>query len=233
MDDARQTATAAQWKLSDIVLGLAALATLQVAQLLIVRGFGAPAEPLSFATTVLRVFPTVVTAYLVLLLAYRRGFRLNSLGFVRPRTWRPAVLAWFGAILAGPTYVLIVSFLDRGQSALSFGTQASIDTRFGAFLQPGVLLWSISIVIVAPVVEEVIFRGLVFRALRTRWNFVPTLALTGLAFAAFHFDAATLPPLMVTGAFFAYAYERTGSLWGAIVPHAGLNALVLAATLAR
>jgi membrane protease YdiL (CAAX protease family) len=63
---------------------------------------------------------------------------------------------------------------------------------------------------------------------RGRWPLFPALILAGLLFAAFHLDGARLVPLIVIGALFAYAYERSGSLWCSIVPHAGLNAMWLA-----
>jgi membrane protease YdiL (CAAX protease family) len=50
--------------------------------------------------------------------------------------------------------------------------------------------------------------------------------LSGFVFAAFHLSATTLIPLTLTEIAFAWAYARTGSTGVAILPHAGLNAIV-------
>jgi membrane protease YdiL (CAAX protease family) len=84
-----------------------------------------------------------------------------------------------------------------------------------------------------PLLEEIIFRGLLFRGLRTRFRLVPALVVTGLLFAAFHMDPLRLVPLAIAGAAFAYAYERSGSIWPAIVAHAGLNAVWVTVILVR
>jgi membrane protease YdiL (CAAX protease family) len=52
-------------------------------------------------------------------------------------------------------------------------------------------------------------------------------------FAAFHLDVAQLIPLVLVGLLFAYAYERTGSLWCSVAPHAGLNATFCLVLFAR
>lgn len=71
--------------------------------------------------------------------------------------------------------------------------------------------------IVAPVFEEVVFRGLIFGYLR-RWN-VPAAVLVSTAlFAAFHLP--TLPVTQVVGGVvFAVAYQMGNSLMVPIVIH--------------
>ncbi|MBM3865386.1 MAG: CPBP family intramembrane metalloprotease [Verrucomicrobia bacterium] len=84
-------------------------------------------------------------------------------------------------------------------------------------------------VLIAPVTEELVFRGGVFRYLRTRWPRWPAILLPAAFFAALHVNWSTLEglssalPLVVLAVFFSLAYERTGQLGTAVVAHACFN----------
>ncbi len=212
----------------EVVGALLLLVSLQVIQVLLFRAGGSPDTMLGLEAETFRYFPTAITAYVVLVLTHRRGFSLGEFGFRRPRSWRPSVYAWAGAVLIGPAYaaVLLIAGIDTN----GLGTAATFERYIDWLTRPSTLLLIFGVVILAPVVEEIIFRGLVYRAIRQRWAVLPAVVVTGIIFAAFHYDEARLIPLVFIGAFFAFAYERTGSLWGSIVAHAGLNAMVVAVT---
>jgi uncharacterized protein len=90
------------------------------------------------------------------------------------------------------------------------------------------------VVVVAPVVEEVFFRGLFYGSLRSRLSPLLATAGTGALFGAIHFtgtDTLPLLPLLAwVGVVWCVLYERTGRLWPAIALHAVNNALAVAAT---
>jgi membrane protease YdiL (CAAX protease family) len=83
--------------------------------------------------------------------------------------------------------------------------------------------------LIAPIAEEVLFRGTLFRYLRTRWPHWLALLLPGLVFAALHVNWRTLDgfgsflPLITLATILALAYERTGRISTAIVAHAFFN----------
>jgi membrane protease YdiL (CAAX protease family) len=83
--------------------------------------------------------------------------------------------------------------------------------------------------LIAPIAEEVLFRGTVFRYLRTRWPHWLALLVPGLVFAALHVNWRTLDglgsflPLITLATILALAYERTGRIGTAIVAHAFFN----------
>jgi len=81
-------------------------------------------------------------------------------------------------------------------------------------------------VVVAPVAEEFIFRGLVYHGLRRTHGFVWSLLWSSLFFTAVH------PPLGSAAVFClaavnAWIMERTGRLWLCVMVHAGYNAFAL------
>ena len=87
------------------------------------------------------------------------------------------------------------------------------------------------IAIVAPFAEEIFFRGFVFAGLRTRLSLWPAALISGGLFGLVHAPSGitTVVPLAIIGVVFAWLYERTGSLWLAIIAHAINNALALSA----
>ena len=89
-------------------------------------------------------------------------------------------------------------------------------------------------VVLAPLAEELIFRGLLHRSLRTRMRLVPATIISSVIFAIVHVDVALSQPLALVGltlvgAVMAIAYERTGSLLVPVVIHATHNAITIAA----
>jgi hypothetical protein len=86
------------------------------------------------------------------------------------------------------------------------------------------LFWFIAItVIVAPFVEEFVFRGFLFNALLRRMPFLAAAFASGALFAASHTDPYALFPLTFGGAVLAAVYYRTGSLFASMITHGLFN----------
>lgn len=91
----------------------------------------------------------------------------------------------------------------------------------------------LSAMLLAPVLEEILYRGLgqtaLLNTLGPAWRW-PILMLVSAGFAVVHLGAVTwhaLPALFLLGMVFGWLYERTGSLWPPILAHAGFNTLNL------
>lgn len=111
--------------------------------------------------------------------------------------------------------------------------QDDITQEFGSCDEAsGIVAAGLLIVVVAPIVEEVFFRGLLFGGLRRRLDFWPAAIVSGLIFGSIHFTGpdtlAIIPQLAVFGIALNWVYERTRSLWFAIFLHAINNAMAFA-----
>lgn len=90
------------------------------------------------------------------------------------------------------------------------------------------------VVILAPITEELLFRGWIYTALRARWSFAPSFIVTAAAFAAIHWDAdhrhmlGVLPLALAVG----LLRELTGSIRPTIALHAVYNLVIVVITLA-
>ncbi len=78
-------------------------------------------------------------------------------------------------------------------------------------------------VMIAPLCEELFFRGLLLQALRRHYSTPMAIGLSAFFFAAFHFNLPATLPLFAIASGFAVAYLYTRSLAAAIVMHAAYN----------
>ncbi|MDX8402117.1 MAG: CPBP family intramembrane glutamic endopeptidase [Mariprofundaceae bacterium] len=76
-------------------------------------------------------------------------------------------------------------------------------------------------VVLAPFVEELFFRGVLYRLFRQAFGWMPAVAASAVVFAAAH--GVLLSPQLAGGVLFALAFEWSRNLWVAILLHAGAN----------
>lgn len=137
---------------------------------------------------------------------------------------RAAVLTGVASVVIG---VLVVSLTtpvlgppEGPPLPISLGDPAAD----GAYL----IVLFVAAAMIAPVFEEMVFRGILFGWLRRHLGVVPATVLAALPHAAIHFDPATIPVLSVIFVLFAFLYERTGTLKAPILAHCVHNACTLA-----
>ncbi len=93
----------------------------------------------------------------------------------------------------------------------------------------GFFLLAVLLVVGAPLVEEIFYRGMLLRSLKRYLPAAPSILLTGLVFGAAHFSLVGLPGLALFGAFLAFQAHRSGRLGPSILTHAGFNSLTVIA----
>lgn len=86
------------------------------------------------------------------------------------------------------------------------------------------------IVIVAPIVEEVCFRGMLFGGIRTKLPLWAAALAAGAVFGLLHYTTgwSAVPQLIALGAILAVVYEKSDSIWAPIIMHAINNSVALA-----
>ena len=95
------------------------------------------------------------------------------------------------------------------------------------FSWPALVSMLIMAGVVAPLGEELAFRGLLFPWLRERFGVAVAALLSGLLFAALHGVMILIPALTAIGIALALFYQRCGSLWPVIVAHGAFNAIMV------
>jgi len=93
------------------------------------------------------------------------------------------------------------------------------------------------ILVVAPLCEELFFRGFLFHGLWGRIGFWPAALASGSLFALIHVSGRDLiglvVPFAIIGTLLAWIVRRTGSLWNSIAVHFLFNLIGLSASLAQ
>jgi len=142
---------------------------------------------------------------------------LTALGF-RRAGWRPIVLGALGT-----------AALSVGVSHLGIEPQG-MKQAMEIAQEPDRLLVSLAVLAgLAPLVEELIFRGLLYGWVAARWGSIAAWAVSSLAFAAAHVEPAHAILVLPLGLWFGWLRRRTGSLWPSLVAHAFNNGLAVAA----
>jgi len=111
------------------------------------------------------------------------------------------------------------------------------DTTIAAQVSAAPRTTALIVVFLAPFVEEVLFRGLVFGCVKEKSRVV-AYALSALLFAFLHVWTFAVSAwdlgyfvlmlqYLVPGLVFAWAFDRSGTLWTSILLHASVNALAL------
>jgi membrane protease YdiL (CAAX protease family) len=176
----------------------------------------------TFVQDVLLVVAMVMFARLSGAVTTPAAFGLRRVSFRRAATIAALVFVIFYAFL------LAWSQLDtsaKDDLAQDLGARDSTLALISVALLVG---------IVAPIVEELFFRGFLFGALGRVMHWVPAAMTTGLVFGGVHAGgtpAIFLVPLAVLGTLLCVLYRRTGSLLPGMGVHAFNNALALGVSL--
>lgn len=151
------------------------------------------------------------------------------------RSWRALGLQAAltnGASLALVVFLVSVSFAVLYSLAMTLLglerlTPPSLPSAFMETYPQRLALFSLA-VLVAPVAEEVFFRGFLLPVFVGRWGFLRGASLVSLLFGLSHVAPGLLVPAFVSGMLLAWLYRRTGSLWNCFIAHGAQNALAFA-----
>ena len=90
-----------------------------------------------------------------------------------------------------------------------------------------IIFLAVAIVIVAPFIEELFFRGFLYDQLRGKGGTLLTIVVTSLLFAFVHFSLITLIPIFIMGIAMGMLRERSGSILPSMIFHSANNLLAL------
>ena len=152
-------------------------------------------------------------------------FGLNAAG------WRRSLPAFLPALLIALPAIFFIHALSFRLLGGEASPQPLLQFMSDSPELSNRLLLAFTALIVAPVAEEVIFRGYIYGTARKyagRWW---ALALSAVIFAVIHAHLPSLGGLLVLAVALTLVYEFTASLWAPILMHALFNSLTIVATL--
>jgi len=218
-----------------LALAFALLVVLGIAVTYLRVQLGAsPAGPNQTAGLVAVQYLLLITiCFLVMLRRVRTsaGRELSVLGWRCPRGLRAAVLWGVGGY--GVYLVSIVGVTQLPQALQGFAlTPAQVGIHLlGDTTTLSTVIYLVLLGLIAPIAEELLFRGFVYAALRNHLSALPAILLSSVAFALMHVNTPGNWQILVFGVVLAVLYERTRSVIPCVICHALNNLLVFAAVL--
>jgi len=172
---------------------------------------------------------TLIVVVLILLRWVRDGaVEFAAVGF-RPPSWRAALRAWSVVVAGAAAYFSTAAATVVVLRSMGIGWKwQQIVWVVRDARGPGqmALAWGLAVVL-APVLEETAFRGVLYLPLRARLGVVPAALIVSFAFSAAHFYPYGAGMLFVLSLTFVALFERTGSLWLPIAAHGLYNGIVM------
>ena len=187
------------------------------------------------------VLDGVLLISLIVWLQHRHPAWRQIIGFPARRSLfkEIAIGAGLGLVVrfaAGVASVAVTSVLQRA-TGQSVSLPEQVRTGMSG---PAIALFALYAVIIAPVTEELVFRGLLYRRIRDRFGVAVGAICSAIPFGLIHYvggqpwrDVLTLQlTMVVTGIGLALIYERRKTLVADIAGHAAFNllAVILIAT---
>jgi uncharacterized protein len=172
----------------------------------------------------------IVLAMAAVAVAARRGWAVFQFQALPVRT---LMLCAAGGAAGGIFLAFLLSVVSEATGLPLHGVNEEL-MGLDALPPLGMALFAVIAAGTTPLVEELIFRGLLFQWLRGRLGAVIGALVSAVLFGGLHWPSGQAIWAGLVGFALALLFHRVGSLWASIAAHSGNNALaiVLVLTLA-
>jgi len=162
--------------------------------------------------------------FFAILWSHLRGWSWIDYLAIRGFSWRAC---WIG--FAGLAFFLAITY-PSGEVAEEGGGDFMIRAYQTAVFLP---LFSTALIVVAPVWEELFFRGFMHRGLAAAWGPTPAILFCSACWAMMHvqYELSLIALLFLVGVFFGFVRQFSGSTVLAVVLHAAMNGVAFIETI--
>lgn len=168
------------------------------------------------------VLYAVMTLFVYAFLTVRGLNVVQQFGLNRTNARDTFLAAIVGIVCIYPT-ILVLTWVSRMVIGDGAGDDATIEFLRSKPEWTALAIAGLLVVVVAPIAEEFIFRGLLYGVAKRFGGRIPACIATSMLFSAIHLNPVAIVPLFVLSVIFTLAYERSGSLWTPIVMHMLFN----------
>ena len=159
----------------------------------------------------------LIPIYILLLMGDEKK-RRNSLGirYTAPGIKRLGVVFVLG-MSAAVSVNVIVSLSQIARFSPKYQQVSEVIYSGGLFME------IVSAVIAAPILEELFFRGMIYKRLRDMINVKAAVVISALFFGTFHGNLVQFVYAFIIGLMLAYVYEKFKTIWAPVIFHVGAN----------
>lgn len=204
------------WKTSDTWIGLAILLIVLATFLFLSLQLDLVNSSIS---SLLLIIPQLLMVIPIAIIFLWRKVDWKELGFYKFK-WEDLAL--------GIGLLLLVYFISiiNNVVMMFLGVVTQAETIFDVLNEiDSLAVFILASTVVAPIFEEIFFRGFLFKGFRQKYGWKIALVVSSLIFSLFHGQIATLIPTFLLGSLFAYIYHRTESIFPSIIMHFMVNSV--------
>lgn len=177
-------------------------------------------------TTEVQGIAALITIPVMALLYHRDRVREKLCG-IKINRKAPAIQYILIVVLAGTLNLVLNNLIMIGNLS---GYSASYQELTEAFYKPPLGIQLLCLGILAPIAEELVFRGLMYRRMREDTGFVTAMIYTAIVFGVFHGNMVQMIYGTIMGLMLAYVCEKYGSAAAPAAAHVTANVVSILAT---
>lgn len=160
-------------------------------------------------------------------LEYKWLFVLPILGFVAAMAFNHLV----------PMILMALQSFIHVAGKTLFGSDWNVDffatyeSLSGTIYSGNIWVQILATAIAAPIVEELLFRGMIFKRMRSYLKFVPSALVSAFVFGVMHGNAVQFLYAFLIGIMLAFIYEKFKIIIAPIIFHTGANLICVIVTM--
>lgn len=183
------------------------------------RDFNAIMDVLKENALVITAICAVVTS-VVLSLFFNidiKNGRIKKRGQIKAMDFIMAIVGGAGVSIALNIVIALTNMAGNDTAFVEVSDMITSNPLFVTIICAGILI---------PIVEEILFRGLIFNRIKCQYNFVAGLLISSLLFGIYHGNIVQGIYATLLGIFLGFAYHKTKSILIPIFIHMGGNTFV-------
>ncbi|KIL52232.1 hypothetical protein KP77_07050 [Jeotgalibacillus alimentarius] len=191
---------------------------------LLVSGMVSDSEPavLLYSISGYWIFISFSIGLLIILLVMNKNKGVLDLPGEKTSPGMSAIWAFIGIFLAFFSQIIAVAI--ESLIGISPGSQNTEDI---IGLLSYVPLAAVAVAVIGPILEEIVFRGVIFGWLYRKYNFFISGLISALVFAVVHMDFTHILLYAAMGYAFAFLYAYTKRIIVPIIAHMAINSFVV------
>lgn len=182
-----------------------------------------------YSGTLIGLIMSIIFTLGVYFIAIRpKSLSWKEVGFQRFKKsyWGP-ILGWTIVLIIGSILLsyIVEWIFDMGTDN---SKTDSLQTRLTTM---NIVIAFVSAAIISPIYEEIFYRGFLYRWIRTKYGLLAGMLISSFIFMLVHIPTFnSLPYTFLSGLIFAWTYEKTQSIYPAMIIHALFNGLAILLT---
>lgn len=165
---------------------------------------------------------SLITIPILMIMKRKDAIKDQSAGIV-PNKKAPLYRYIFIVGVSIPLAILannLITLSDLAQYSEAY--QQTAETLYG----PSLPVQIVCLGIIAPICEEYVFRGLIFKRMRRYRGFVGAMLSSSFIFGIYHMNGVQFLYATICGLLLAFLYEKYGSLKAPILAHVLMNTVI-------